>query len=61
MGELEDVSKKLGIKLNDRQKKNICVLLDYYLREYDATKKEGKRWFLNSIEGMKMRAGWVKK
>jgi len=59
--ELEEVSRKLSVKISDKQKRNICVLLDYFLREYDHSRRNGKRWFLNSIEGMKLRAGWVKK
>jgi len=56
--ELEDLSKKLEIRLNDKQKRNVCYLMDYYLREYDLKRKNGKRWFINSIEGM--RNAWVK-
>jgi hypothetical protein len=50
MFELEEVSKKLGVKLNDKQKRNICIMIEYQLRENDMTKKDGKRWFKNCVE-----------
>jgi len=59
--ELEEVSKKLKIKTKDSQKKNFCVLLEYKLREYESERLEGKRWFMNAIETMRLKAGWTKK
>jgi len=59
--ELEEVARDLKVKIVDSQKKNICILLEYKLREYDLELLNGKRWFLNSIEGMKLNAGWTKK
>jgi superfamily II DNA or RNA helicase len=52
--ELNDISKKLNIKISGTHKKKICLLFEYKLREYDYNKIDGKRWFLNSIQSMKM-------
>ena len=58
IGELEDVAKKikLGVKKDLKSSKGMfCVLMEYELRKYDMERYEGKRWFLNAIEEMKMR------
>ena len=59
--ELDEVARKLDVRLDNRQKRSVCLQLEYYLREYDEMRKDGKRWFINSIEGMKKNAGWMKK
>ena len=61
MDDLVEKAKKLGIKLNDKQKRNICVLLEYYLREYDERKKDGRRWFKDCVQEIRERGGFVKK
>jgi hypothetical protein len=52
--ELNDIAKKLNIKISGTHKKKICLLFEYKLREYDYNNIDGKRWFLNSIQSMKM-------
>lgn len=58
IGELDDVAKKIkmNVKKNIKSSKGtFCVLMEYELRKYDLERYEGKRWFLNAIEEMKMR------
>ena len=59
--ELNEMSKKTGIEIAGTQKKKICVIFEYKLREYDYDKHQGKRWFLNSIETMKYSSQLLKK
>ena len=33
--ELDDISKRLKIKVDEIQKKNICTMIEYKFREYD--------------------------
>ena len=61
LDDLVEKAKKLGIKLNDKQKRNICVLLEYYLREYDERKKDGRSWFKDCVQEIRERGGFVKK
>ena len=58
--ELENVSKKLDISVknkNEKAKMGYCVMLEYDLRKYDLERKDGKRWFINSIESMRQKIG----
>jgi hypothetical protein len=59
--ELNEMSKKTGIEIAGTQKKKICVVFEYKLREYDYDRHQGKRWFLNSIETMKYSSQLLKK
>lgn len=51
--ELDEIFLKLKAKETDKQKKTMCINLEYLMREYDAKKYEGKRWFMNAIERVK--------
>jgi len=59
--ELEELAKKIKIKTSGTQKKNICILIEYFLREYDNQKLNGKKWFINGIDIIKNRINLLKK